>query len=277
MSRECSIILDCYKKAPKKAENEQISIHAPAGGASTSRHADYIFLHISIHAPAGGASQSGQCRGAERAYFNSRPCGRGFPYLFLRSIRFFYFNSRPCGRGFYMYSKLINGTPNFNSRPCGRGFSLYFSVPEFKIISIHAPAGGASIFQPKPQERIAISIHAPAGGASAVRSISAVCSIFQFTPLREGLQRPISILFLPCHFNSRPCGRGFAECHLIFVKIHRISIHAPAGGASGDKLCLVDHIVIFQFTPLREGLLSTDIRSANSFCISIHAPAGGAS
>ena len=57
-----------------------------------------------------------------------------------------YFYSRPCGRG----DSASGGVPScinayFYSRPCGRGdvFQHYF-LPQKKIISTHAPAGGAT-------------------------------------------------------------------------------------------------------------------------------------
>ena len=56
------------------------------------------------------------------------------------------------------------------------------------------------------------------------------------------------------NFNSRPCGRGFP-----------------------DILITEGEHVIFQFTPLREGLLVQPKEDLLYEQISIHAPAGGAS
>ena len=53
-------------------------------------------------------------------------------------------------------------------------------------------------------------------------------------------------------FNSRPCGRGDAAAADL-AQLYDISIHAPAGGATGNTLV---------------------VESTNF--ISIHAPAGGA-
>ena len=53
-----------------------------------------------------------------------------------------------------------------------------------------------------------------------------------------------------------------------------ISIHAPAGGATGWKAVKTAEI-LFQFTPLREG--RRNLRTGRrAVLISIHAPAGGA-
>ena len=78
-------------------------------------------------------------------------------------------------------------TNYFNSRPCGRGDTSKESSHSSTLISIHAPAGGAT---QKTLDEIAacpISIHAPAGGAT---------------------QRPHKQPTPDQYFNSRPCGRG---------------------------------------------------------------------
>ena len=54
-----------------------ISIHAPAGGATHCGRPALFYGLISIHAPAGGATLKSGQRIAARFYFNSRPCGRG--------------------------------------------------------------------------------------------------------------------------------------------------------------------------------------------------------
>ena len=111
----------------------------------------------------------------------------------------------------------------------------------FLLISIHAPARGAST--PKNEKRLClqISIHAPARGASKnILSISRH-NKFQFTPLREGLP------FTDDKNNV----------------LYYISIHAPARGASWSGNSGRAHRNIFQFTPLREGLLSLFQNYAN--------------
>ena len=54
------------------------------------------------------------------------------------------------------------------------------------LISIHAPAGGATNGQDVVTEKEIISIHAPAGGATSTYQTGARHTSFQFTPLREG-------------------------------------------------------------------------------------------
>ena len=61
------------------------------------------------------------------------------------------------------------------------------------------------------------------------------CSLFQFTPLREGRRTPITRNFAPSYFNSRPSARGddFTETAAMMDKI---SIHAPPRGATAKDM-----------------------------------------
>ena len=54
------------------------------------------------------------------------------------------------------------------------------------------------------------------------------------------------------YFNSRPCGRGDAAKQ-VARWMKTISIHAPAGGATGFATMSAAGSMTFQFTPLREG------------------------
>ena len=105
---------------------------------------------------------------------------------------------------------------NFNSRPCGRGDCLLVFRRVIDHISIHAPAGGAT-------QKHRQNCHAgkyfnsrPCGRGDLQSSgIMIMALIFQFTPLREG--RP-DVPFLGA--------------------LSKISIHAPAGGATRSPLDL---------------------------------------
>ena len=144
---------------------------------------------------------------------------------------------------------------------------------------------------------IQISIHAPARGASIRKGRKMWPVLFQFTPLREGLQSNANKISSGIHFNSRPCERGFPSCSGILpgknISIHapargaskkplwtssacQISIHAPARGASLPACRQLNEEFQFQFTPLREGLRYLMSQSC-IIQISIHAPARGAS
>ena len=78
--------------------------------------------------------------------------------------------------------------------------------------------------------------------------------VFQFTPLREGRLTAVnSRLHIIKNFNSRPCGRGDTIRPSSLHRRSRISIHAPAGGATRSLYGMCSVTNEFQFTPLREG------------------------
>ena len=120
----------------------------------------------------------------------------------------------------------------FNSRPCERGDreskKEFLRKREFQ-------------FTPLREGR---HHQCEAGGHPAV---------FQFTPLREGRPLPPPGNFCNFDFNSRPCERGDKMRPGLNEKGQRISIHAPARGATLGMLNLVLRQFQFQFTPLREG------------------------
>ena len=163
---------------------------------------------------------------------------------------------------------LFQFTPLREGRRMSSSRSLYWT-----IISIHAPARGATvysallpkkhIFQFTPLRegrrgaaggsgRSTISIHAPARGATLPRGFSVLdLEISIHAPARGATAvkgrrraaRPISI-----HAPAR------GATHLIAPPSSRvpISIHAPARGATSAFTCLSMDSE-FQFTPLREG------------------------
>ena len=231
-----------------------ITIHAPAGGATKracTRACGLIFqftplregrlnpvrlpglgVSISIHAPAGGATVPANLLRGHKTNFNSRPCGRGDRGYLYAVYHRSYFNSRPCGRGdFYL---------------CGISGSF--------CISIHAPAGGATLIQ---------------------RTSSTPKINFNSRPCGRGDTNHTPSNKLYKYFNSRPCGRGDpGPPHP--EEPRSISIHAPAGGATEASGALDLPLTVFQFTPLREGRLKHRDTARHRKPISIHAPAGGA-
>ena len=79
-------------------------------------------VSISIHAPAGGASSTTSLSFDKIINFNSRPCGRGFGGTrdYIDSEKLFQFT--PLREGLLFWVKLHTMEGYFNSRPCGRGF-----------------------------------------------------------------------------------------------------------------------------------------------------------
>ena len=253
-----------------------ISIHAPARGASRTPAARQFLQWEFQFTPLREGLRENGMRIDAYENFNSRPCERGFGAVHSVERVDGYFNSRPCERGFGTKQRMDAVTNNFNSRPCERGFGLLRKKVREPDISIHAPARGASAskrsrglwgtfqftplregllydqtsmadssdFNSRPCER----------GFCMLRSGPCYPPRFQFTPLREGLQREINFYCFLLYFNSRPCERGFSIVSSASFNTS-ISIHAPARGASsGAPFLQIGRV--FQFTPLREGLLS---------------------
>ena len=125
-------------------------------------------------------------------YFYSRPCGRGDQAVRRCRATTANFYSRPCGRGDVCGGRDMERLTNFYSRPCGRGDVAESAQQRFpRLISTHAPAGGATLhiksdyanidtflLTPLREGRLfcdcevitvgEISTHAPAGGATII-------------------------------------------------------------------------------------------------------------
>ena len=119
------------------------------------------------------------------------------------------FNPRPREGSDRIYLPLCNHKPDFNPRP-REGSDHHKGV----IVGI-----------------CIISIHAPARGATPRTSQQHCCALFQSTPPRGERRRLRSIARCFCYFNPRPregSDSTFPMCCLILI----ISIHAPARGAT---------------------------------------------
>ena len=172
-----------------------ISIHAPAKGATNIPGKFVLLCFISIHAPAKGATGSPYRRCSHKRDFNPRSReGSDFAYSFMASFPF--------------------------------------------LISIHAPAKGATLFFHFLFLSLLISIHAPAKGATFSLSPGNPYSSANFNPRsREGSD----------YGGFKNCGRWdlfqstlprrerrvFCGCS---GRRWRISIHAPAKGATHVEL-----------------------------------------
>ena len=140
--------------------------------------------------------------------------------------------------------RLITPSDNFNSRPSARGdVRRPRRAVWLRSISIHAPPRGATAAIAQRFATSYFNSRPSARGDWRFRHRLPVRHKFQFTPLREGRQRPI-------------IGTVFFE----------ISIHAPPRGATIAS-CNKVNTRRFQFTPLREGRLSSCVSrgDANKF------------
>ena len=124
------------------------------------------------------------------------------------------------------------GNPLFLLTPLreGRLQALYRAF-DSKIISTHAPAGGATCTSPKQGQPTAISTHAPAGGAT-------------YTMIEYKYTIKIS--------THAPAGGATMEIYHQ-LKIYEISTHAPAGGATLRGLIILGAIYDFYSRPCGRG------------------------
>ena len=144
---------------------------------------------VSIHAPAGGATRALLFIQKSHTCFNPRARGGRDPR--------------------YIYDE--SNLQRFNPRARGGRDSQAIIQALRRIVSIHAPAGGATDILGEPSNSLDVSIHAPAGGATYW--------FFGFDCAHYWFQ------------STRPRGAR----HFAFdsnLPNDSVSIHAPAGGAT---------------------------------------------
>ena len=149
--------------------NFNLSIHAPAKGATMGRQCVLYITRISIHAPAKGATSHVVKISLSITYFNPRSREGSDLYNAGLTWRSAKFQSTLPRRERQHLLTFNNADALISIHAPAKGATTY-CVTAVKIhsISIHAPAKGAT--QDKnplhPQEE-KISIHAPAKGATA--------------------------------------------------------------------------------------------------------------
>ena len=145
-----------------------ISIHAPARGATCSTPPKLPIDHISIHAPARGATCSVNSDSATFSNFNPRS-REGSDYAeCLILLMFHVFQSTlPRGERRHYRKQTYKILCDFNPRSReGSDVLPPLYVEGGYYISIHAPARGATHTLVTRQNILKISIHAPARGAT---------------------------------------------------------------------------------------------------------------
>jgi len=145
----------------------QVSIHAPAWGATVADDIDRVVQKVSIHAPAWGATQSRQ--GCYPIYPSFNPRARvgrdAHATKFIESLEEFQ-STRPRGARLKSGDALEILEQFQSTRPRGARPIADKYTSALSIVSIHAPAWGAT----DPPKVLLIcstvSIHAPAWGAT---------------------------------------------------------------------------------------------------------------
>ncbi len=128
-----------------KLLSPQVSIHAPAWGATRREYRPSIGCIVSIHAPAWGATLLWLCCSFSFFCFNPRArVGRDLYTIIVVLTRLDVSIHAPAWGATTMASTAMGGTPGFNPRArVGRDstFDHCYSVTN---VSIHAPAWGAT-------------------------------------------------------------------------------------------------------------------------------------
>ena len=193
------------------------------------------------------------------------------------SRRCVYFNSRPSARGDHAAGGSGSHSGNFNSRPSARGDRADLEALRQKLrISIHAPPRGATErrrrqwkplrqfqFTPLREGRpcrfaccflaFCISIHAPPRGATtSALTIRTKSGNLNSRPSARGDNPRRRHARRHPYFNSRPSARGDRTA----VEDSRDATNfnsRPSARGDARWLSTAINILIFQFTPLREG------------------------
>ncbi len=127
----------------------------------------------------------------------------------------------------------LAGAPNqgFNPRPRTGGDHGPVGLAWTTLVSIHAPARGATFYGWDGRSDTLVSIHAPARGATLGQAMHESGGLFQSTPPHGGRPSPAAWRCCLRCFNPRPRTGGDGVTRLMDCA-WRVSIHAPARGAT---------------------------------------------
>ncbi len=216
----------------------RVSIHAPAGGATSGVTALICFMkfrstrpqgarrdrrpwrhlprHVSIHAPAGGATRWRPRRASSFRSFDPRARRGRDPLYGYRGPYYGEFRStRPQGARPHARADIEFHTEFRSTRPQGAR-RIVIDIQDGGVTFRSTRPQGARLSGARgPRSRSDVSIHAPAGGATA-GAAGARAARGSFDPrARRGRD---------------PDGRDVRPAS-------RVSIHAPAGGATTETIC----------------------------------------
>ena len=162
-----------------------VSIHAPAWGATDLKSQWYITKKVSIHAPAWGAT------------FLMHLIMGGFPLGFNPRARM--------GRDHYNTVQSVGHVLFQSTRPHWARQFIAGKGKFRRLVSIHAPAWGATVDSEYAGQVIEVSIHAPAWGATLFCCLGSVHRWCCFNP-RARMGRDIllgSVFVASGGFNPR--------------------------------------------------------------------------
>ena len=182
----------------------EVSIHAPARGATDVAPEGDGVARVSIHAPARGATPTPPTPTTPTACFNSRAReGRDINFLPVALVQIVSIHAP--ARGATVMPLFPRQQDEFQfTRPRGarprRTSARYGNLPN---VSIHAPARGATYAWLPRRGAYWVSIHAPARGATEQLGGVAESKAFQFTRPRGARPAMPSSDSASACFNSR--------------------------------------------------------------------------
>ena len=277
-----------------------VSIHAPAWGATRMDGGIRQDYRVSIHAPAWGATTSQAAAPPSSHCFNPRArVGRDdIDYAIVYDTVTFQ-STRPRGARLEAKALFVKPQQFQSTRPRGARRLRRPEIGRVRVVSIHAPAWGATRHGARDNAHRVVSIHAPAWGATTTRWWRSP-TVLSFNPRarvgRDGLfpglrarqdafqstrprgarpGRPAGKSVSPGFQSTRPRGAR-REVHAGHHPRAGVSIHAPAWGAT--VVALHYHTVSFEVSIHAPAWGATRLwRSAAWWeTVSIHAPAWGA-
>ncbi len=222
---------------PAPLPRKSICFHPrPAWGRHLPAIMHSSHFQVSIHAPAWGATKAANDFIGWLKGFNPRPRMGGdlvllHPFLF-RNV----FQSTPPHGGRRGDNP---GTPRrtrFNPRPRMGGDDLFLSIHVNGVVSIHAPAWGATMSPSIIPSPSSVSIHAPAWGATGNPKFPC-CFLLCFNPRPAGAT--IVKLAVPSHTIFNPLPRMGGDDKDPQDLQHKVGFNpAPAWGGLTFYACL---------------------------------------
>ena len=203
------IIQSLFKAVSAKRPGEGLIHHSDRGSQYCSHEYGKILDCFGMKA---SMSRKGNSRCNPLACFNPRPPRGGRPFVLWDIIIYYGFNPRPRAGGDTAIEK-----------------KLWHP----KLVSIHAPARGATYDSSKDRDEANVSIHAPARGATLIKQrFQSVEGLFQSTPPRGGRLTDSQSGHSASHVSIHAPARGATILRQRAHLASYVSIHAPARGAT---------------------------------------------
>ena len=185
------------------------------------------------------------------------------------------FNPRPRARGDHNYIEVLNAVLTFQSTPPREGrLQFYVGHLGIQMFQSTPPREGRQWLYSSTNSSTVVSIHAPARGATLTPWGKCRRLRFQSTPPREGRQWRWQFSGQRAGFNPRPRARGDNGAGNSAGR-GRVSIHAPARGATYPIRRYQSPSRVSIHAPAR-GATSLPANCLPNNGVSIHAPARGA-